>query len=132
MKFKNKIDTRYLDLKRRSKIREQLEIGKIKFEVIPIYLNKICVYSLFKPKYNALEPTNLPNNKKTLVLIKILFIFLIGFLIFNNFHYLLLSLGIMTQSNDLIIATVTPYIFQNITYSLIPHLSILLSKLTLL
>lgn len=37
----------YTENKKKHKKSEQLEIGKIKFVVTPIYLNKVCIHSTF-------------------------------------------------------------------------------------
>ena len=49
------IQTQYTLLKRRKKIKEQLEIGKIKFEITPIYANNKCIASIPNIKYNSLS-----------------------------------------------------------------------------
>ena len=131
MKFQDKINIKYLDLKRRAKMYEQLEVGKIKFEVVPIYLNNVCIHTLFKLKYNPLETTKSSDTKKTSIIIKLLCIFVTSSLLWSSLNYFLASIGILTHGNDLIVSTITPYIFSSTSSNLVPHLSVLISKLTI-
>ena len=133
MKLQSIIGKKYWSMKRQNKINEQLEIGKIKFEVIPIYFNKTCIHSLFKLKYNSFETSSTPNTKKILPLvIKILIILIVMWLLYINISQFLVNLGIFALANNQVIPVVSPYIFQGIVPALIPHLSILLLKSSIL
>ena len=68
MKFKSIISTIYLGRKRKIKIHEQLQIGKIKFEVIPVYINKVCVHSIFQLKYSPITPVEVSKNNPNVVI----------------------------------------------------------------
>ena len=119
----------YTLFKRKKKIREQLEIGKIKFEVTPIYANNKCIASIPSVKYNSLD-TNKTEVTGTYRsnFIKILFIVSILLLLTIIIINILESLGLYTSSNNKVIELITPCIFPNITSELTPHLSLLLSK----
>jgi len=45
--LRTRINKLYIDSEKKHKKHEQLEIGKIKFSVTPVYLNKVCVHSTF-------------------------------------------------------------------------------------
>ena len=132
MKFKSIISTIYLGRKRKKKINEQLQIGKIKFEVIPVYINKVCVHSIFQLKYSPITPVEVSKNNHKYLVIKIL-----AGVIFLTFTYILTyniltTLGIITLVNEPFITAITPYIFNNIPTSNITQLTLLLQKINLL
>jgi hypothetical protein len=132
MNFHKIIQIRYSNLKKKKKTREQLEIGKIKFEVIPIYMNNTCIYSLFKPKYDSSKPTEYSNTKKNLNIVYVFITSLILYMLYSSVNNTLVALGIFTYVNNDIISIVTPYLFQSVTPSLTPHLSLLLKNLSYL
>ena len=123
------IQTRYTLLKRKKKIKEQLEIGKIKFEITPVYANNKCIASIPNIKYNSLNTSGIgvvdtyrSNFVKTILMVCVLFI------IATSVISVLESLGLYVSSNNEVIKLVTPCIFPDITPELTPHLSLLLSK----
>ena len=132
MKFKSIISTIYLGRKRKRKINEQLQIGKIKFEVIPVYINKVCVHSIFQLKYSPITPVEVSKNNHKYLVIKILagviFLTLTYILIYN----ILTTLGIITLVNESFITAIAPYIFNGISTSNITQLTLLLQKVNLL
>ena len=132
MKFKSIISTIYLGRKRKRKINEQLQIGKIKFEVIPVYINKVCVHSIFQLKYSPITPVEVSKNNHKYLVIKILvgviFLTLTYILIYN----ILTTLGIITLANESFITAIAPYIFNGISTSNITQLTLLLQKVNLL
>ena len=132
MKFKSIISTIYLGRKRKRKINEQLQIGKIKFEVIPVYINKVCVHSIFQLKYSPITPVEVSKNNHKYLVIKILvgviFLTITYILIYN----ILTTLGIITLANESFITAIAPYIFNGISTSNITQLTLLLQKVNLL
>ena len=132
MKFKSIISTIFLGRKRKRKINEQLQIGKIKFEVIPVYINKVCVHSIFQLKYTPITPVEVSKNNHKYLVIKILagviFLTLTYILIYN----ILTTLGIITLVNESFITAIAPYIFNGISTSNITQLTLLLQKVNLL
>ena len=132
MKFKNTISTIYLDRKRKRKINEQLQIGKIKFEVIPVYINKVCIHSIFQLKYSPVTSVEVNKSNYQYVIIKLLVgvIFLTSIYILT--YNILTALGIILLVNESFITAIAPYIFNGISTSNIPQLALLLQKVNLL
>lgn len=132
MNFKNIISTIYLDRERKRKINEQLQIGKIKFEVIPVYINKVCVHSIFQLKYSPVTSVEVNKSNYQYIVIKLLigitFLTFIYILTYN----ILTTLGIILLVNESFIMAITPYIFNDISTSNIPQLTLLLQKAKLL
>lgn len=132
MKFKNIVNSIYTSRKRKKKIHEQLQIGKVKFEVIPVYVNKVCVHSIFQLKYSQATPAEVHKSNNQYMIIKIL----LG-IVFLSFTYILVSnilvtLGVITLVNEPFTIAVTPYIFNDMPASNIPQLTLLLQKVNLL
>ena len=132
MKFKNTISTIYLDRKRKRKINEQLQIGKIKFEVIPVYINKVCIHSIFQLKYSPVTSVEVNKSNYQYVIIKLLVgvIFLTSIYILT--YNILTALGIILLVNESFITAIAPYIFNGISTSNISQLTLLLQKVNLL
>ena len=122
----------YFKMQYRKKTHEQLQIGKIKFEVIPVYVNDTCIHSIFKPKYTQAitSNSNLQTNKT--FLIKILLSILSLFGTYILLHTILINLGILVETNDTFISVISPYIFSDLPSHYTPHLSVLLKNLNLL
>lgn len=132
MKFKSIISTIYLDRKRKKKINEQLQIGKVKFEVIPVYINKVCVHSIFQLKYSPVTPVGVSKSNYQYLVIKILVGVIFLTLIYILTYNILVTLGIIALVNESFITAITPYIFNGISTSNIPQLTLLLQKVNLL
>lgn len=131
---KNKLpQVLYKRFKRKSKMHEQLEIGKIKFEVTPIYVNKVCVHSLFQLKFTQPVYSN-PASKKSYS-ITILYIIL-AFMGLTTLYLILYqtfqSLGIFSLSDPLIVSLLTPFIFNGTPLLLTPQLTDLIVNSNLL
>ena len=131
MKSKHILDSLYYSMKRREKVNEQLQIGKIKFEVTPIYINKVCIHSMFQLKYTQQVEIKTSNYKYSYI-IKISVFILTSFLVYTLFYNILLSLGILSESNYTFIAAVTPYIFADIPTYYTPYLTTLLQEINIL
>jgi len=132
MKFKNTISTIYLNRKRKKKINEQLQIGKVKFEVIPVYINKVCVHSIFQLKYSSVTPVEVNKNNQQYLIIKVLVGIILLTFIYILTYNILMTLGIIVLVNELFITEIAPYIFNGISTSNIPQLTLLLQKMNLL
>jgi len=132
MKFKNIVNSIYTSRKRKKKIHEQLQIGKVKFEVIPVYVNKVCVHSIFQLKYSQATPAEVhkSNNQYTIIKILLGIVFLSStYILVSN---ILVTLGVITLVNEPFTIAVTPYIFNDMPASNIPQLTLLLQKVNLL
>jgi hypothetical protein len=132
MKFKSIISTIYLDRKRKKKINEQLQIGKVKFEVIPVYINKVCVHSIFQLKYSPVTPVGVSKSNYQYLVIKILVGVIFLTLIYILTYNILVTLGIIALVNESFITAIAPYVFNGISTSNIPQLTLLLQKVNLL
>lgn len=132
MKFKNIVNSIYTSRKRKKKIHEQLQIGKVKFEVIPVYVNKVCVHSIFQLKYSQATPAEVHKSNNQYMIIKIL----LGIVFLSSTYILvsniLVTLGVITLVNEPFTIAVTPYIFNDMPASNIPQLTLLLQKVNLL
>ena len=132
MKFKNIVNSIYTSRERKKKIHEQLQIGKVKFEVIPVYVNKVCVHSIFQLKYSQATPAEVhkSNNQYTIIKILLGIVFLSStYILVSN---ILVTLGVITLVNEPFTIAVTPYIFNDMPASNIPQLTLLLQKVNLL
>jgi hypothetical protein len=132
MKFKNIVNSIYTSRERKKKIHEQLQIGKVKFEVIPVYVNKVCVHSIFQLKYSQATPAEVHKSNNQYMIIKIL----LGIVFLSSTYILvsniLVTLGVITLVNEPFTIAVTPYIFNDMPASNIPQLTLLLQKVNLL
>jgi len=131
MKSKQVLNSLYYSMKRRKKINEQLQIGKIKFEVTPIYINKICVHSMFQLKYTQQVEVKTTNYKYSYIIKTVIFI-LTSFAVYTLSYNTLLNLGILSESNYTFIAAATPYIFEGVPAYYTPHLTTLLQQINIL
>jgi len=131
MESKSILKSLYYSMKRRRKTQEQLQIGKIKFEVTPIYVNKVCVHSLFQLKYTPQVETETKVNKYS-VLIKTALLISMIFFLYATLYSTLLNLGIIVESNSNFIAAVTPYIFSELPSYYTPHLAVLLKEINII
>jgi len=132
MKSKHLIRNLYFRMKHRKKTYEQLQIGKIKFEVTPIYINNICVHSLFKLKYTQASNITPQTQTKHYSLLRVLILVLSLFFLYVVINNLLSSLGILTETNEIFINTITPYIFPDIPTHYTPYVTTLLKQANIL
>tara|TARA_B110000240_G_scaffold193845_1_gene240371 strand:+ start:555 stop:959 length:405 start_codon:yes stop_codon:yes gene_type:complete len=132
MKFKKIIDSMYMNRERKKKMNEKLEIGKIKFEVIPVYINKVCVHSIFQLKYSQVIPTQVNKNSIQYIVVKVLVVIILSSLLYSTLYNMLVTIGIITLVNEAFTIAITPYIFNDMPTSNIPQLTILLQKVNLL
>ena len=132
MKSKQLINNLYFRMKHRKKTYEQLEIGKIKFEVTPIYINNVCVHSLFKLKYTQTSDITPKTKTKYYNLVRVLVTVLVLFLAYIITYNLLSSLGIIAETNEIFISTITPYIFPDIPTHYTPYITTLLKQANIL
>lgn len=132
MKSKQLINNLYFRMKHRKKTYEQLQIGKIKFEVTPIYINNVCVHSLFKLKYTQTSDITSKTETKYYNLLRVLVIVLVLFLTYIITYNFLSSLGIIAETNEIFINTITPYIFPDIPTHYTPYITTLLKQANIL
>lgn len=132
MKSQELISKLYFRMQYRKKTYEQLQIGKIKFEVIPIYFNNTCVYSMFKLKYTQASISNIGVQTRRYPLLKVLLLVLMLFCIYIVLYNLLVNLGILVETNEVFTNIITPYIFPDLPVYYTPHLTTLLKNVNLL
>jgi len=132
MKSPKLISKLYFRMQHRKKTYEQLQIGKIKFEVVPIYINNTCVHSLFKLKYTQSLNTNTDVQVKRYSLMKVLLFVLLLFCMYMLLYSTLINLGILVETNEVFTSVITPYIFSDLPVYYTPHLTRLLNYVNLL
>ena len=129
MGYNRVIQKLHSNMQRKSKMHEQLEIGKVRFEVLPVYMNKVCIHSLFKIKYTqstsqTMDTASNSKVKLSLILVLLVLMCLLYIVCTEWLH----SLGLLTLVNEDILTVLTPCIFPNTLGGLTPHLTTLLAK----
>jgi len=122
---KNKLlQVLYKRYKHKVKVHEQLEIGKIKFEVTPIYVNKVCIHSLFQLKFTQTTDSKPISKKSHSITILYIILAFVGLTtLYLILHQTLQNLGIFSLSDPLIVNLLIPFIFNGTPLLLIPQLT---------
>jgi uncharacterized membrane protein YdcZ (DUF606 family) len=105
---------RYLGMRKLQKQHEQLEIGKIKFEVTSIYVGKTYLTSLFQVKYTKPTFTEQVTPSNWFVLLKIIMIGAVTLIISTYIYQKLITLGLVVPTNPLINQHIAPLLFSNV------------------
>ena len=97
-----------------------------------MYINKVCVHSIFQLKYSPVTPVGVSKSNYQYLVIKILVGVIFLTLIYILTYNILVTLGIIALVNESFITAIAPYVFNGISTSNIPQLTLLLQKVNLL
>lgn len=121
------VKIQYINMLKTRKRQEQLEIGKIKFEVTPVYVGKTLLTSLFQVKFVANTPSNISANSSKTSVLKFLLLSVLSYSVIIYIHQKLHMLGLVSTTNPDLLPYITPLLF---TESLTPYLPMLEQLLT--
>ena len=118
---------KYINMLQTRKRQEQLEIGKIKFEVTPVYVGKTLLTSLFQVKFVANTPSSIIVNSSRTSILKFSLISVLSYSVIIYIYQKLHVLGLLSSTNPDLLPYITPLLF---TESLTPYLPMLEQLLT--
>ena len=121
------VKIQYINMLKTRKRQEQLEIGKIKFEVTPVYVGKTLLTSLFQVKFVANTPSNISANSSKTSVLKFLLLRMLSYSVIIYSHQKLHMLGLVSTNIPDLLPYITPLLF---TESLTPYLPMLEQLLT--
>lgn len=121
------VKIKYINMLQTRKRQEQLEIGKIKFEVTPVYVGKTLLTSLFQVKFVANTPSSISVNSSRTSILKFSLISVLSYSVIIYIYQKLHVLGLLSSTNPDLLPYITPLLF---TESLTPYLPMLEQLLT--
>lgn len=121
------VKIKYINMLQTRKRQEQLEIGKIKFEVTPVYVGKTLLTSLFQVKFVANTPSSIIVNSSRTSILKFSLISVLSYSVIIYIYQKLHVLGLLSSTNPDLLPYITPLLF---TESLTPYLPMLEQLLT--
>ena len=102
------------------------------YNTLRVYINNVCVHSLFKLKYTQTSDITPKTETKYYNLLRVLVTVLVLFLTYIITYNLLSSLGIIAETNEIFINMITPYIFPDIPTHYTPYITTLLKQANIL
>lgn len=121
------VKIKYINMLQTRKRQEQLEIGKIKFEVTPVYVGKTLLTSLFQVKFVANTPSSISVSSSRTSILKFSLISVLSYSVIIYIYQKLHVLGLLSSTNSDLLPYITPLLF---TESLTPYLPMLEQLLT--
>ena len=121
------VKIKYINMLKTRKRQEQLEIGKIKFEVTSVYVGKTLLTSLFQVKFIANTPSSTSVNSSKTSKLKFLLLSVLSYSVIVYIYQKLHMLGLVSTTNPDLLPYITPLLF---TESLTPYLPMLEQLLT--
>jgi len=121
MEPQTRLKTIYFNYLKRQKQKEQLEIGKIKFEMQPIYITKNQFISVTRLKYGTDNYDLIVSPIKFNIITVLLLALLITY-VFSIFIYKYYTVNILSINTKVLVASM-PYLFSGINADLYPYIT---------
>jgi len=126
------IKTQYLSMRKTQKRQEQLEIGKIKFEVTSLYTGNTFLTSIFQIKFTPTALSETTNASPKVMTLRILVLGALFHILMLYAHHQLTILGFIPHTNPILIKYIVPLLFTEFLTPYLPMLEQLLTTNNLL